>query len=96
MKTYIDATDELDALSDDAFLLRMMMADSFEIKFDINGRVVIPDTLMNFANLSDKAVFMGIGESFYIWSPSEYENQYVKSQQILREKGPPKLILKKN
>ena len=51
---------------------------------------------MNFANLSDKAVFMGIGESFYIWSPTEYENQYMKSQQILKEKGPPKLILKKN
>ena len=96
MQTYINAIDELDALSDEAFLLRMMMADSFEIKFDVNGRVVIPDTLMNFAELSDKAVFMGIGESFYIWSPAEYENQYMKSQQILREKGPPKLILKKN
>ena len=71
------------------------MADSFEIKFDINGRVVIPDVLMNFAGLSDKAVFMGIGESFYIWSPAEYESQYKKSQTILREKGPPKLILKK-
>ena len=95
MQTYINAIDELDALSDEAFLLRMMMADSFEIKFDVNGRVVIPDTLMNFAELSDKAVFMGIGESFYIWSTNDYENQYMKSQQILREKGPPKLILKK-
>jgi hypothetical protein len=38
---------------------------------------------------------MGIGESFYIWSPSEYESQYTKSQKILKEKGPPKLILKK-
>jgi len=96
MQAYIDAIDELDALSDDAFLLRMMMADSFEIKFDINGRVVIPDTLMNFASLSDKAVFMGIGQSFYIWSPTEYENQYMKSLKILKEKGPPKLILRKN
>ena len=96
MKRYINAIDELDALSDDAFVLRMMMADSFEIKFDINGRVVIPDILMSFASLTNKAVFMGIGESFYIWSPSEYENQYNKSQKILNEKGPPKLILKKN
>ena len=94
MQSYVDAIDEIDALSDNAFLLRMMMADSFEIKFDINGRVVIPDILMNFADLSDKAVFMGIGQSFYIWSPMEYESQYMKSQQILREKGPPKLILK--
>ncbi len=96
MQRYINAIDELDALSDDAFLLRMMMADSFEIKLDINGRVVIPDILMSFASLNNKAVFMGIGESFYIWSPSEYENQYNKSQKILYEKGPPKLILKKN
>ena len=72
-----------------------MMADSFEIKFDVSGRVVIPDILMNFANLTNKAVFMGIGESFYIWSPTEYESQYKKSQKILKEKGPPKLILKK-
>ena len=57
---------------------------------------MIPDILMSFASLTNKAVFMGIGESFYIWSPSEYENQYMKSKQILREKGPPKLILKKN
>ena len=72
------------------------MSDSFEMKFDSGGRVVIPDILMNFSELTDKAVFMGIGESFYIWSPSEYENQYNKSQKILNEKGPPKLILKKN
>ena len=29
-----------------------------EIKFDVSGRVVIPDILMNFANLTNKAVFM--------------------------------------
>ena len=95
MQSYVNAIDELDALSDEAFVLRMMMADSFEIKFDINGRVVIPDILMNFAGLNDKAVFMGIGESFYIWSPVEYENQYLKSQKILKQKGPPKLFIKK-
>ena len=95
MKLYINAIDELDGLSDEAFVLRMMMADSFEMKFDSGGRVIIPDILMNFSGLTDKAVFMGIGESFYIWSPIEYENQYSKSKKILKEKGPPKLILKK-
>ena len=95
MQRYIDAIDELDALSDDAFVLRMMMADSFEMKFDAGGRVIIPERLMNFAQLTDKAVFMGIGESFYIWSPSEYKNQYDHSQKVLKEKGPPRLILSK-
>ena len=73
MQTYINAIDELDALSDDAFLLRMMMADSFEIKFDNEGRINIPEILISFANLSDTAVFMGIGKSFMIWSISQYE-----------------------
>ena len=93
MQRYIDAIDELDALSDEAFILRMMMADSFEMKFDSGGRVIIPEILINFAQLNDKAVFMGVGESFYIWSPSEYESQYNHSQKVLKEKGPPKLIL---
>ncbi|MGA0412804.1 MAG: division/cell wall cluster transcriptional repressor MraZ [Candidatus Puniceispirillales bacterium] len=95
MQRYIDAIDEMDAMSDDAFVLRMMMADSFETKFDASGRIVIPETLMNFAELSDKAVFMGIGESFYIWNLTEYKKQYQKSLKILEEKGPPKLFLKK-
>ena len=82
-------------MSDEAFVLRMMMADYFETKFDASGRIVIPETLMNFAELSNKAVFMGIGESFYILCPTEYEKQYKKSQKILEEKGPPKLILNK-
>ena len=95
MKRYINAIDDLDALSDQAFVLRMMMADSFEMKFDTGGRVIIPEILMSFSELTNKAVFMGIGESFYIWSPIEYEKQYKKSQEILKEKGPPKLILNK-
>lgn len=95
MQRYINAIDELDAMSNEAFVLRMMMADSFETKFDASGRIVIPETLMNFAELSNKAVFMGIGQSFYIWCPTEYEKQYKKSQKILEEKGPPKLILNK-
>ena len=31
MQTYINAIDELDALSDEAFVLRMMMADSLKL-----------------------------------------------------------------
>ena len=95
MQRYVDTIDELDALSDEAFILRMMMADSFEMKLDISGRVVVPEILMNFAHLTNKAVFMGVGESFYIWSPSEYQKQYDHSQKVLKEKGPPKLILSK-
>ena len=94
MKQYIDAIDDLDAMSNEASILRMMMADSFELKYDSEGRVVVPDKLLSFAEIKNTAVFMGIGRSFLIWSDVEYKNQYDKTQKILSKSGPPKLILK--
>ena len=95
MQQYIDAIDELDGMSKEASILHMMMADSFEIKYDSEGRISIPDNLISFAEISNIAVFMGIGRSFLIWSATEYQKQYTYTRKILSENGPPKLILKK-
>ena len=95
MRQYVDAIDELDTLSDDASILRMMMADSFELKYDREGRVIIPEILTKFAEIENLMVFMGIGRSFLIWSKFEYEKEYQNTQKILQSSGPPKLILNK-
>ena len=95
MNQYVEAIDELDSLSDEASILRMMMADSFEIKYDSEGRITIPENLIIFSEIKNIAVFMGIGKSFLIWSDLQYEKQYSKTQKKLKEIGPPKLILKK-
>ena len=92
---YVEAIDEIDAMSKDASILRMMMADSFEIKYDNEGRINIPEFLLSYANIDDVAVFVGIGKSFMIWSNIEYEREYQNTQKILKSNGPPKLILNK-
>ena len=92
---YVEAIDEIDAMSKDASILRMMMADSFEIKYDNEGRINIPEFLLSYANINDVAVFVGIGKSFMIWSNIEYEREYQNTQKILKSNGPPKLILNK-
>ena len=92
---YVEAIDEIDAMSKDASILRMMMADSFEIKYDNEGRINIPEALLSYADINDIAVFAGIGKSFMIWSDIEYEKEYQNTQKILQSKGPPKLILNK-
>ena len=74
MQQYIDAIDELDGMSKEASILHMMMVDSFEIKYDSEGRISIPDDLISFAEISNVAVFMGIGRSFLLWSETEYQN----------------------
>ena len=96
MKEYVEAIDELDTMSKDAAILRMMMADSYEIRYDNEGRISIPEALLFFSNINDIAVFMGIGKSFMIWSNLEYEKEYQNTQKILLSSGPPKLILNKN
>ncbi len=95
MIQYVDAIDELDAMSNEALILRMMMADSFEIKFDTEGRIVLPESLISFSEIKSLAIFMGIGRSFLIWSENEYTKQYNNTRNILLKNGPPKLILKK-
>ena len=72
----------------------MMMADSFEIKYDNEGRINIPDPLLSYSSINNIAVFTGIGKSFMIWSDIEYEKEYQNTQKILKSSGPPKLILK--
>ena len=95
MTQYVEAIDEIDAMSNDASILRMMMADSFEVKYDNEGRINIPESLLFYANINDIAVFTGIGKSFMIWSDTNYEKEYQITQKILQSNGPPKLILKK-
>ena len=92
---YIEAIDEIDSMSKDASILRMMIADSFEIKDDNEGRINIPESLLSYGNINDIAVFTGIGKSFMIWSNIEYEKEYQNTQKILQSSGPPKLILNK-
>jgi len=92
---YVEAIDEIDAMSKDASILRMMMADSFEIKYDNEGRINIPESLLSYAHINDIAVFTGIGKSFMIWSDINYEKEYQNTQKILQSNGPPKLILNK-
>ena len=65
---YVEAIDEIDSMSKEASILRMMMADSFEIKYDNEGRINIPESLLSYANINGMAVFTGVGKSFMIWS----------------------------
>ena len=92
---YVEAIDEIDSMSKEASILRMMMADSFEIKYDNEGRINIPESLLSYANINGMAVFTGVGKSFMIWSDINYEREYQNTQKILQSSGPPKLILNK-
>jgi MraZ protein len=53
---------------------RFMLADTEEdIKFDQQGRFVVPQRMRSVANLKDKVLLLGVGLKVEIWSKQEYE-----------------------
>ena len=49
-----------------------IFADSHQIHFDQEGRVIIPDGLISIAGIIDQVSFVGMGETFQMWNPEIY------------------------
>ena len=53
-------------------LASVLHGESAELMFDADGRVILPETLREFAGITDEAVFVGAGERFQIWEPKAH------------------------
>ena len=69
-------------------LSAMLFADARPLTFDVTGRIVIPSDLLAHAGITDKAVFVGRGNSFQIWNPDSFRAAQEKSLQNLRVARP--------
>ena len=49
--------------------IELVLSRSEEIPFDGEGRIILPESLISMAEIGNKAVFVGIGRVFQIWSP---------------------------
>jgi MraZ protein len=81
-----DGIDSLDPYSEerDAFATAIL-GESYQLSFDSDGRVVLNDSLMNAANLQDKALFIGKGKTFEIWNPEKFTDYAEKARKFARE-----------
>ncbi|MBP6949215.1 MAG: division/cell wall cluster transcriptional repressor MraZ [Candidatus Pacebacteria bacterium] len=57
---------------------RFILGNAFETDVDAAGRIVIPDTLKAFANLSDKVVLAGMYSRIEIWDEKSWESNIAK------------------
>lgn len=75
--------DNLDPFSEekDAFATAIL-GGSFQLSFDSEGRVVIPNELVSEINLNETAVFVGKGHTFEIWNQSEFEKRTSSAREI--------------
>lgn len=79
--------ESLDPFSEerDAFSTTIL-GGSQQLGFDSEGRVMLPDSLVELAGINDQAVFVGKGETFEIWQPKAYEDYAVEARRLAAEK----------
>ena len=68
-------------------LATTVFGDSVQLAFDGDGRIVLPDHLMLFAGVSEKAAFVGLGAKFQIWDADVLANRQDEARKAVRDKG---------
>lgn len=67
-------------------LATVLFGDSIQLAFDGDGRITLPQTLMDAVDIHDQAAFVGLGQKFQIWNPEKFEMQKNKSRQSVIDK----------
>ncbi|MFH0773762.1 MAG: division/cell wall cluster transcriptional repressor MraZ [bacterium] len=58
---------------------RLLFSSSMNIEIDGQGRFVIPKPLLQFAELKDKVLIIGVGDHFELWNPEKWNNYQLES-----------------
>lgn len=74
IETLMASIAELDPFSPQRRSLeRTIAARTSVVSLDKEGRVVLPQALRDHARLNGEAMFAGLGRSFQIWNPAEFD-----------------------
>ncbi len=55
------------------FFATSILSESENLNFDTEGRVSISEKLLNHAKIKNYVLFVGLGKTFQIWEPSNFE-----------------------
>jgi MraZ protein len=75
--------DTLEQFSEEHENLSVIFADSQQLAFDGEGRIVLPEILCAHAGITESAAFVGLGRTFQIWEPEALKQH----QDALRERA---------
>ncbi len=83
----VASLENLDLFSDDQDDLAAIVENTHALPYDSEGRVILPKTLIEHANLASEAVFVGRGGRFLIWEPGAYDRQRERACERARARG---------
>lgn len=61
---------------------RFILGSAYEVTPDDQGRIVIPERLVNYSNLKEDVYFIGLGEKAEIWDKTAWEQ---KEMEVVKE-----------
>ena len=80
--------DRIDLFNEDQDdLATTLYADAWPGEPDKEGRIVIPDTLVQHAGLTETVAFMGLGSRFQIWEPTAAAQRKTNARQGTATRG---------
>lgn len=63
-----------------------VLGSAHDLAFDGEGRIMLPEQLMQHAGITSAATFVGLGDHFEIWEPAAYEAKAVRARSLAAEK----------
>ena len=55
------------------FFFSLILSESENLQFDTEGRISISDKLLSHAKIKNNVLFVGLGKTFQIWEPNNFE-----------------------
>lgn len=60
---------------------------SFQLPFDGEGRIVLPQVLQDFAGITDEAAFVGNRRTFQVWNPVAFGEHEAGQRELARSQN---------
>ena len=74
LQKIIDTIDTLNPLEENRDIFSTsILANSFQLNFDSEGRVTLVDKLLSHSGINEKVLFVGLGKTFQMWEPTAFK-----------------------
>jgi MraZ protein len=79
--------DTLEQFSEEYDNLASIFADAQQLPFDGEGRIVLPEGLVEHAGITETAAFVGLGRTFQIWEPEAFKRHQAEIRDRAKRQG---------
>jgi len=80
--------EQMDISAEERDLYEMtIFGDSVQLSIDIDGRILLPQDLMDYAGITEQASFVGRSKTFQIWEPGAYQARVEEARAQSRASG---------